>query len=159
MSLPFPSDVGCSGSPCTPPLRDLEATYEKDGIALAYLPLSKRLKSTAGTIVQRCLREIEKFRNRMNKNVCVYKLGLTSGPSIRFEYYKEGNYTHMTLLHVTHNLGEAQMLEACLIAIHMGQHGCRNERYGGDGPPGTSSEPHHFVYVVGARADDRKSIK
>lgn len=65
----------------------------------------------------------------------------------------------MSLLHVTSNLGSAQMLEAALIAGNISKRGCRNKKFGGDGP--TSYEHHDsmfFVYVVGARADLFKPI-
>lgn len=94
----------------------------------------------------------------MNRKLCVYKVGLTSKPALRWEYYKEANYTHMVLLHFSSNLGLIQMLEAALIAANLNETGCRNERYGGEGPP-SENEPFHFVYVVGARADTFKSIR
>ena len=65
----------------------------------------------------------------------------------------------MVLLHVTENAGVAQMLEASLIAIHMSQTGCRNEKHGGECPPSCALEPFHFVYIVGARADCMKRIR
>ena len=95
----------------------------------------------------------------MSLSLCVYKLGMTSDPIVRFQFYKEANYTHMSLLHCTANLGVAQMLEAALIASNLSQHGCRNQRYGGEGPPSVEHEPFHYVYIVGARADQRKAIR
>ena len=82
-------------------LQDLEGMCRKHGIGVSYLPDAKRLKATAGTILQKCLREVEIFRNKMNRNLCVFKLGLTSNPVVRFQSYQEANYTHMTLLHVS----------------------------------------------------------
>lgn len=140
-------------------LDELEALCQNHGITISYQSSTKRLKATAGTILQRCLSQVENFRTRMNKNLCVYKVGLTSHPSLRFRFYKEANYTHMTLLHVTEHAGTAQMLEAALIAFHLSQHGCRNERFGGEGPPAAHEEPFHFVYIVGARADCMKPIR
>lgn len=145
----------------TPPitkLEDLEALYHQHGIMVVYLPSPKRIRATAGTILQRCFSQVDQFRSRMNKNLCVYKIGLTSCPPLRFQFYKELNYTCMTLLHVCEHVGIAQMLEAALIASHVSQTGCRNERLGGEGPPSSHREPFHFVYIVGARADCMKSI-
>ena len=68
---------------------------------------------------------------------------VTSNPVLRFNFYREGNYTHMTLLHVSSNLGLIQMLEAALIAANIDETGCRNQKYGGEGPP--SSEHYHFI--------------
>ena len=65
----------------------------------------------------------------------------------------------MALLHVTENAGVAQMLEASLIAMHMSQTGCRNEKHGGECPSSCALEPFHFVYIVGARADCMKRIR
>lgn len=55
----------------------------------------------------------------------------------------------MTVLHVSCNLGLIQMLEAALIAANISEKGCRNQRYGGEGPPGSIEEPYHFAYVLG----------
>lgn len=143
---------------CSTNLDEIEKECCSNGINVSYLPSQQRLRSTAGTILQRCLSKVEHFRSKMNKNLCVYKLGITANPCMRFLFYKEGNYTHMTLLHVSENLGTIQMLEAALISSHMFQKGCRNERFGGEGPP-AQVEPFYFVYIVGARADGRKSIK
>ena len=143
---------------CSTSLNEIEKECCSHGITISYLPSQQRLRSTAGTILQRCLSKVEHFRTKMNKSLCVYKLGITADPCIRFFYYKEGNYTHMSLLHVSENLGTIQMLEAALISSHMFQKGCRNERLGGEGPP-AQVEPFYFVYIVGARADGRKSIK
>lgn len=140
-------------------LDELEVLCRNHGITIAYQSSPKRLKATAGTILQSCLTQVDNFRTRMNKNLCVYKVGLTSHPPRRFQFYKEANYTQMTLLHVTEHVGTAQMLEAALIAFHLSQHGCRNERFGGEGPPAAHEEPFHFIYIVGARADCMKPIR
>ena len=111
-------------------LEEFEMMSRKHEIAIAYLATPKRERATAGTILQRSLYEIEKFRSKMTRSLCVFKLGLTTNPIIRFKFYRDDNYSHMALLHVTENAGVAQMLEASLIAIHMSQTGCRNEKHG-----------------------------
>ena len=93
-----------------------------------------RLKSTAGTILQGCLTQIDRFRNQMTRSLCVYKVGITTNPVLRFHFYARGNYSKMSLLHITENMGVAQMLEAALLAMHISEKECRNERFGGDGP-------------------------
>lgn len=93
----------------------------------------------------------------MNRSLCVFKIGMTANPLLRFHFYAKGNYSHMSLLHVTKNIGVAQMLEAALIQTHMAEKQCRNEKLGGDGPP-TNQDGHYFVYIVGARADVFKRI-
>ena len=77
------------------------------------------------------------------------------------KFYKEANYTHMTLLHVSDQLGVIQMLEAALIAMNRTEKACRNERPGGEGPRYSKNDPisFHFAYVVGARADQKKPIR
>lgn len=135
-----------------------ESLFREHGIAIAYLNEPQRCKATAGTVLQRCFMKLEQFRNTVGYSVCVYKVGLTSNPIIRLQSYLDRNYSHMTLLHVTSNLGEAQMLEAALICSSLSKTGCRNEKLGGDGPKHTIKEPWHFVYVVGARADKLKAI-
>ena len=127
------------------------------GILISYLDESQRSKCTAGTILQRCMMKIEAFRMNMNRSLCVFKIGMTANPLLRFHFYAKGNYSHMSLLHVTKNIGVAQMLEAALIQTHMAEKQCRNEKLGGDGPP-TNQDGHYFVYIVGARADVFKRI-
>lgn len=141
------------------PCEDLEMQHRdilQHGICLTYLSYPQRQNSTAGTILRRCLSEVNSFRNRMGKKLCVYKVGLTSSPVVRFGFYKEGNYTHMSLLWVSSNLGLCQMLEAAVISANIGEHECRNQRYGGEGPPSAETALYHFVYIVGARADQFK---
>lgn len=142
-------------------LKCLEYKFQMDGICVSYLGHARIYTATAGTILQRCISEVNRFRHRMGKKLCVYKIGLTSNPCVRFQFYKEANYTHMTLLHVSDQLGVVQMLEAALITMNKPEHACRNERPGGEGPPGSKNEHHNFffVYVVGARADQMKAIR
>ena len=128
------------------------------GILISYLvDESQRSKCTAGTILQRCMMKVEAFRMNMTYSLCVFKIGMTTNPLLRFHFYAKGNYSHMSLLHVTNNIGVAQMLEAALIQAHMSERQCRNEKLGGDGPP-TNQDGHFFVYIVGARADVFKRI-
>lgn len=142
-------------------LTERERLFHQHGIDVVYMPMASRQKATAGTILQRCLGEIMRFRNRMNRNLCVFKVGMTTDPIVRFGFYKDANYERMALLHVTEQLGVAQMLEAALISPNLKQVGCRNEKYGGEGPPckHVNEETLHFVYIVGARADQGKSIR
>ena len=140
-------------------IKEMEHKFQSHGIRLSYLSFPRRYNATAGTTLQRCISEVNSFRNKMNRKLCVFKVGLTSSPILRFEFYKDASYTHMSLLHVSEHLGAAQMLEAALIAMHISEKGCRNERYGGEGPPCSHGEKFHYVYVVGARADQLKPIR
>ena len=141
-----------------PSLKEQEHQCQVNGICISYLKFYRRQTATAGTIIQRCLSEVSNFRDRMGRKLCVFKLGLTSNPILRFDFYKEANYTHMTLLHVSDQLAVTQMLEAAPIAFNLNEIGCRNQRYGGEGPPCPPNAVFHFVYIVGARADQMKPI-
>ena len=151
--------------PYARPFPEMSEALEKEhrhflqhGICVGYLSFPRSLNANAGTVLQRCLSQVNKFRDRIGRKLSVFKLGLTASPVVRFSFYQEANYTHMTLLHVSPNLGLCQMLEAALIASNISETGCRNERFGGEGPP-TVQEPFHYVYVVGARADRFKPIR
>ena len=158
-----PSCASKLGSPtkgcCASALEHMEGAFKASGISITYLDAPKRLKATAGTILQRCCTKVEHFRNKMVRSLCVFKVGLTSDPVQRFGFYLEANYTCMSLLHVTANMAEAQMLEAAVIAATISEPGCRNERLGGDGPSKLTPYQLYFVYVVGARADCLKAIR
>ena len=135
-----------------------EQHFHQHGIRTAYLSYPALHKATAGTILRRCLSQVQDFRKNIGQQVCVFKVGLTAEPTLRFAFYKELNYTHMSLLHASRNLGLIQMLEAALIAFLMDERGCRNQRYGGECPPSTEQKDTFFVYVVGSRADQFKPI-
>ena len=141
-------------------LREKEWLFHQHGIEVVYMANPSRQKVTAGTILQRCLTEITKFRKPMNRAVCVFKAGLTTDPVVRFGFYRDANYERMVLLHVTENMGVAQVLEAALIAPNLKQVGCGNEKFGGEGPLCKSlhGKTLHFFYVFGARADQMKPI-
>ena len=153
VELQRPCDHGCV--PDIPPesngpdqchkLEELERDCQQNGICISYQHFRGRQHASAGTILQRCRSLVTKFRNGIGKQLCVYKLGMTAKPTLRFKYYQECNYTHMSVLHVSTNLGLIQMLEAALISDNLSEKGCRNQRYGGEGPPGSISEPFHFV--------------
>lgn len=139
-------------------LAEMESLFISYRLTIWYLDATHRSKSTAGTILQRCLTNVEKFKRQMGGPVCVYKIGITTNPLLRSHFYGKGNYCNMSLLHVTENMGVAQMLEAALISMHLSERGCRNERFGGDGPAHAFHEKFHFVYIVGAWANGRKRI-
>ena len=112
---------------------------------------------TAGTVLQHCKLRVVRFRTQIGQNVCVFKIGYTSNPLVRFRSYMELNYSSMSLLHVTMCKGSAEMLEAALIDLYKGTTGCRNEKAGGDGPVHLQADV-FYVYIVGARADQAKRI-
>lgn len=139
-------------------LYDREHDFHMNGICTSYSSYRSWDKSSAGTVLRRCLGQVDTFRNKIGRSLCVFKVGLTSDPILRFSFYKDASYTHMNLLHASENLGLIQMLEAALITFLFEEKGCRNERYGGECPPSTEQRNLFFVYVVGSRADQHKSI-
>ena len=133
-----------------------EVLTRVEGIAIKYIDPCKRSPS-AGTVLQHCKNRVHVFRSRIGCNVCVFKLGFTTNPLVRFQSYVSVNYSAMELLHVTTDKGSAEMLEAALIDSHCQIRGCRNDKPGGEGP-GNLRAGHYYVYVVGARADQPKRI-
>ena len=125
-------------------------------IAIAYLDLVSGQRS-AGRILQRCKRKVQLFRASVGEGVCVFKIGYSSNPILRFASYRLANFSCMTLLHVTECRGTAEMLEAALIDVFWELPGCRNEQPGGEGPRHLQADC-FYVYVVGARAHQPKPI-
>ena len=126
------------------------------GITAGYVSM-KKTRPTAGSVLQHCKQRILRFLHTIGSGLCVFKIGYTSNPLIRFQSYASANFSVMELLHVTDTKGVAEMLEAALIDQFMTVTGCRNEKPGGEGP-GHVQASHYFVYIVGARADQAKRI-
>ena len=112
-----------------------------------------------GYVLQHAKEQIDVFRRHVGLQVCVYKIGITANPLVRFHSYKQSNYTLMRVIHISPDLGLIKMLEAALVDIHIGLTGCRNTRLGGDGPLNSAkSKPPYCCYVVAAPADQKKRI-
>lgn len=68
-------------------LEEKELFFQRHEIAVAYLPSVQRERATAGNILQGCLAKVDQFRNRVGHQLCVFKIGLTSSPVVRFELF------------------------------------------------------------------------
>lgn len=116
---------------------------------------------TCGKILQHAQDQITNFREQIGIRVCVFKIGVTSNPRQRYASYVGKGYTRMHLISVSQSADLTQMLEAALVSQFSAHVGCRTAAgTGGEGalnrpiPP----PPPYFVYIVGARADQRRSI-
>jgi hypothetical protein len=110
---------------------------------------------TTGVQLDDCLRVIDTFRNHVGVDLCIYKIGITSNPIIRFRDYQEEGFTMMWVIHYTldaASAGVVEMLEAGLISHHINVRSNRNVRKGGDGNLSAQSPP-YCTYIVGGRAD------
>lgn len=120
-----------------------------------------RSSPTAGKVLAHCSNKVTSYRESMNVRLCVFKVGCTSQPVSRFDLYRKQNYSSMWILHVSSSVDHIHMLEAALIQAYHKHVGCRNkEGSGGEGalnrkPP---PPPPYCIYIVGARADQAKSI-
>lgn len=116
---------------------------------------------TCGKVLAHARNQITAYRETMGVRICVFKVGITSNPLLRFASYLKLGYSSMWIITKTHSCDEIKMLEAACIshfAVHVG---CRNAAdSGGEGalnrpnPP----DPPYFLYVVGGRADQPRNI-
>ena len=103
----------------------------------------------AGAALRHCLNVIS---SRLDRGPTVFKLGITSDPVRRFEYYREDvdRFTKMLILSVSLDSGYACMLEASLIQHFQESHrnnGLRNVATGGENcPPNVSVVYNYVVY-------------
>ena len=122
---------------------------------------SSTLKPTCGKILLHSKMQVMSFRKRMGLSLCIFKIGVTTNPPIRFITYKQKNFSHMWILHKSDHVELIHMLVAALISEHQLICGCRNAADSGgegalnrthtDGPP-------FFVYVTGGRADQGRWV-
>ena len=94
--------------------------------------------------------------------VKIFKIGYAANPAWRLAQYRleDSNYTDMTLLDWSFDLGMIQMEEAALIQIFGGEMGCRNEASGGEGRPKrsrVSGQRGFFLYVTWGSVGPRVS--
>ena len=78
-------------------LKEKEQLFSTFGLNKMYADEPNRSRATAGTVLQRCLTNVERFRNQMNKRLCVYKLGMTTNPLLRLKCWKL-HWLHCTSL-------------------------------------------------------------
>ena len=116
---------------------------------------------TCGKILAISIQRVESFRNKMGRNLCVFKIGVTSNPCDRLASYKKQGFTDMWLIWVSRSVDLIHMLEASLILNFHKETGCRNK--GGTGGEGCLNQldpppPPYFVYICGGRADQLRRV-
>ena len=96
----------------------------------------------------------------MGIDLCVFKIGVTSHPVIRYVDYVKKNFTAMWVIFMGTCIKEVHMLEAALIASFRDATGCQNAPgSGGEGSLNRSKfSPPYFAYVSGGRADQHKRV-
>ena len=135
-------------------------TLERFDIANRTLK-SHQLNPTCGKILTHCRAQVSAFRKSLGQELCIFKIGVTADPLVRFQDYMDKAYTNMWIVHVSDDLGLTHMLEAALISEFHLESGCRNS-------PGTGGEgglnrkkhlgPPFYTYVTGGRADQFKRV-
>lgn len=89
---------------------------------------------TCGKILSRCNGLVQSFREKIGTQICIFKIGVTSNPLLRFLSYTESGYQLMWLMHQSPSLDLIHMLEAALIMANCHHSGCRNAKdSGGEG--------------------------
>ena len=83
---------------------------------------------TCGKILSRCNGLVESFRAKIGPQICIFKIGVTSNPLLRFLSYIESGYQLMWLMHQSPSLDLIHMLEAALIMANCHHSGCRNSK-------------------------------
>lgn len=114
-----------------------------------------------GKILAHAKQQVVSFREHLGLGLCVHKIGVTSSPVHRFKSYWASNFTMMWIIFHSSDISMIHMLEAALISECSQHRGCRNApNSGGEGFLNKKNRPTppYFVYIVGARADQRKSV-
>lgn len=118
-------------------------------------------KATAGKILTHCTDLVTSLRQRVGLRVCIFKVGVSSNPPQRFSSYVEQGYTVMWVLAASPSTDLIHTLEAALVSQFHMHVGCRNAAgSGGEGAlcRPNRPDPPYFLYVVGARADQPRSV-
>ena len=125
------------------------------------VPKSTFPRPTSGRILLHARQQVSGLRERLGIGVCIFKIGVTANPVLRFKEYFQKKYTHMWIIFSSPDLGQIHMLEAALIALFHTSAGCRNApNTGGEGALNRKNHggPPFYVYVTAARGDQAKWI-
>ena len=168
--MPIPEDlIPATASTPETLLEDLGLRFDPDSIPwdkLKAFGLFSRImpsmtpSPTAGKVLQYARQQVMTFRASMGLQVCVFKVGVTSNPIVRYRDYVSKNFTCMWVIFESNSVLETHMLEAALISHFQNCLGCRNKPgSGGEGALNrtTSSGP-FYTYVTGGRADQGKWV-
>lgn len=127
------------------------------GLLNKCLPPKQACHVTCGRLLGFARDRVNSFRAKVGAQLCVFKVGVTTNPIVRYKAYVAQGFNLMWLIAMSYSsIDLVHMLEAALIAEFHSVLGCKNHPgTGGDGalnrpnpPPGP-----YFVYVTGARAD------
>jgi hypothetical protein len=114
-----------------------------------------------------CLARVARIRRRTGgTQLCVFKIGITACPEIRWQSYVSNGYSCFQIVHASFELGLIEMLELLLIH-HFSElepvKTLRNSRAGGEGMRDREGYPlrpgPYLLYVAAARADQRQAIR
>ena len=114
--------------------------------------------ATCGKVLSHAKQQVTSFRETMGVQLCVFKVGVTANPILRFVSYLELGFSTMWLIASSHSIDLIHMLEAALISEFQQGTGCKNKPgSGGEGALNRAkpAEPPYYAYVVGGRADQR----
>ena len=90
--------------------------------------------TTAGKLLAHCKDQITVFREKIGVRICIFKIGVTTNPLLRFSTYMEQGYTSMWVLAVSQSVDQIHMLEAACISEFSKHVGCKNAaNSGGEG--------------------------
>ena len=124
------------------------------GLRNRLMPTQARPPSS-GRLLSYCVQQVDSFREHMGLSVCVFKIGVTSNPLVRYVDYLQRNFTSMWVIFSGSNVKEIHMLEAALVSLYHSTTGCQNA--GGSGGEGAlnkaTASPPYYAYVTGGRAD------
>lgn len=132
------------------------------GHGLLYKCLNtSKSQPTCGRILEHAKEQVMNMLCKIGITLCVFKIGITANPLVRYASYVEMGYTTMWLINESSSLELTSMLEAALISSFQDRKGCKNKaNSGGEGsfnkakPP----KPPYFTYVVGGRADQPRWV-
>ena len=108
-------------------------------------------KITCGKLLAHCIEKVDCFRNKIEIRHCVFKIGVTHNPVLRYQSCHEKGYTEMWLLATSTSADLIHMLKAALICQYCLHVGCRDRKgSGGEGFPNRNDAPPgpYYAYIV-----------
>lgn len=123
--------------------------------------VTQKCALTCGKVLARARHQIENFVASMGLQLCVFKIGVSSNPVLRFVSYLKKNYSDMWVVSKSCSVDLIHMLEAALISHYALYTGCRNQLgSGGEGALNRANPPRppYFLYVVGGMANQPRRL-